>query len=434
MDERDDVWGVPVDAGSARDDGATTVVPRAAPPPSGPFERHTGTGVPEAPEVPHHGAAQGGVPLGRPQRRRTGALLATTAGLSLLLGVGGGVVGGAVADRFAGVATSPSAGPVVAADDAPAPAPRAPGSVAGVAAEVLPSVVSIEVASGQGSGTGSGFVIAEDGLVLTNNHVIAAAAAPGGGDVAVVFGDGTREEAELVGRTLRYDLAVLRIDRTGLTPLQFAPGDPVVGDPVVAVGAPLGLQSTVTSGIISAVDRPVTAGQGDESSYLNAVQTDAAINPGNSGGPLVDLSGRVVGINSAIAQIPTGAGGGSGSIGLGFAIPAEQAVRTSQEIIDTGEATFPRIGVVPDPAYDGQGVRVATDAAEATVTPGGTADRAGIAPGDVILEVNGRPVTEAVELVVAISSQRPGDTITLLVERDGQRRDVEMVLDETEAG
>ena len=412
----------------------TAELPRRAPdPPPGPFDGHDGPGVPHAPHVPPPGDRRR-----RSQRRGTGALVATVAGLSLLLGLGGGVAGAALVDRLGddgpATAVSPSGdGPVVAPgaarDGAPA---RDPGSVAGVAAAVLPSVVAIEVSAGQGQGSGSGFVIDPDGLILTNNHVIAAAL--DGGEVEVVFADGTREPAELVGRTARYDLAVLRVDRDGLTPLAFAEEEVVVGDPVIAIGAPLGLQSTVTSGIVSALDRPVSAGgqtEGDDPSFMNAVQTDAAINPGNSGGPLVDLEGRVVGINSAIAQAP---GSQGGNIGLGFAIPAEQAVRTSQEIVDTGEATFPLIGVVPDPTETEPGVLVATQADQPPVTPGGPADRAGIQPGDVILEVDGRPVDEFVELVVAITSQRPGDTITLVVQRDGETRDVDVLLDETEVG
>ncbi len=430
---------------SERDDPSaprTVELPRAAGgplpvPPPGPFDGHTGGGVPEADHLP----APATDPLaGRPQRRRGGALVAASAGSALLLGLGGGVAGAAIWDRLGGVDPAPvsspvGAGPVTARDDAPAPV-REPGTIAGVAAQVLPSVVSVEVETGQGAGSGSGFVIDEDGLVLTNNHVIAAAAE--GGEVSVVFLDGTRAQAELVGRTGRYDLAVLRVDRTGLEPLQFADGDPAVGDPVVAVGAPLGLQSTVTSGIVSALDRPVSAGEGtpdDPPSYMNAVQTDAAINPGNSGGPLVDLAGRVVGINSAIAQIPGGLGGSGGSIGLGFAIPAEQAVRTSQEIIETGVATYPSIGVSLDGAYSGEGVQVARapdPEGRPPVAPGGPAERAGMQPGDVVLAFEGRPVTEDVELIVAIVSQRPGDSVTLTVERDGERRDLELVLDSTE--
>ncbi|WP_225753830.1 S1C family serine protease [Actinotalea sp. Marseille-Q4924] len=304
--------------------------------------------------------------------------------------------------------------------------------VAGIAAAVLPSVVAIEVRGPEGAGTGSGFVLREDGYILTNSHVVSAADG-GGGQVVVVFADGSEEPAEIVGRTPEYDLAVIRVDRTGLTPLALADSDAVVvGDPVIAIGAPLGLQSTVTTGIVSALNRPVTAGNQDETAFINAIQTDAAINPGNSGGPLVDADGQVVGINSAIAQ-PPGLGAAGGSIGLGFAIPSNQARRTAEELIETGRATYPVIGVLLDGTYDGEGVRVATEPQPdlgQPVTPDGPADRAGIRPGDVILEIDGRPVTASDELIVAIRARAPGDAVTLTVRSGEEEREVRVVLDE----
>ena len=365
--------------------------------------------------------------------RRSGgvvALVATTSVLALVLGLGGGVAGAALWDRFGSGSGSGAAGaPVQRAplgtDQSPAPQP-APGSVAAVAAEVLPSVVTVEVETAQGGGSGSGFVVDASGLLLTNNHVVDGAVADG---VTVVLSDGTSLPATVVGRTVRYDLAVLRVDRTGLAPLKFASTALSVGDPVVAVGAPLGLQSTVTTGIVSALDRPVTAGdQPSSTSYMNAVQTDAAINPGNSGGPLVDLDGDVVGINSAIAAAPNSLGGQGGSIGLGFAIPAAQASRTAQEIIDTGRATYPVVGVVLENDYTGPGVQIGDP-----VAPGGPADKAGLEPGDVILAFDGTPVRENAELIVAITAQRPGDTATLSVAvRGGDPRDVTLELDASE--
>lgn len=305
--------------------------------------------------------------------------------------------------------------------------------VADIAAQVLPSVVAIEVRGGQAAGTGSGFVLQEDGYILTNSHVVAPAA--DGGRIAVVFSDGSEEAAQVVGRTVDYDLAVLRVDRSGLTPLALADSDAVVvGDPVVAIGAPLGLQGTVTTGIVSALNRPVSAGTAQETAFINAIQTDAAINPGNSGGPLVDATGQVVGINSAIAQ-PPGLGQAPGSIGLGFAIPSNQARRTAEEIIATGTATYPVIGALLDTRHTGEGVRVSAEpqGEQAPLTAGGPAERAGIRPGDVIVAIDGRPVTAPDELIVAIRARAPGDAVTLTVRGSAGERDVRVVLDQVES-
>jgi putative serine protease PepD len=371
------------------------------------------------------------VPVQRERRRRLG--FGVVVGL-VLLSLVAGALGGWGAQSL--LARADQGRPVDGA--LPAAVERDPASgelsdVAGVAAEVLPSVVAIQVRGPQGGGTGSGFVLREDGYILTNSHVVAAADG-GAAEVVVVFSDGSEEDAVIVGRTSDYDLAVIRVDRSGLTPLALGDSDDVVvGDPVIAIGAPLGLQGTVTTGIVSALNRPVSAGNQDETAFINAIQTDAAINPGNSGGPLVDAAGQVVGINSAIAQ-PPGLGAAGGSIGLGFAIPANQARRTAQELIETGRATYPVIGVVLDGSYTGEGVQVATGPQEGVgpaVTPGGPADRAGIRPGDVILAIDGRPVTESDELVVAIRARAPGDAVTLTVRTgDGEEREVRVVLDE----
>ncbi|MFC7406436.1 S1C family serine protease [Georgenia alba] len=307
---------------------------------------------------------------------------------------------------------------------------RPPDSVAGIAESVLPSTVYIEASGGQDATSGTGVVLREDGYLVTNNHVVAAAAEDG--TITVGFQDGSEEEAEVVGRTSDYDLAVLRVDRGGLEPLVLADSDGVVvGDPVVAVGAPLGLEGTVTTGIISALNRPVTAGSGQAPTFINALQTDAAINPGNSGGPLVDGNGEVVGINTAIAQA-SGTGGPAGSIGLGFAIPANQVRRTTEQIIATGEATYPIIGATLDATYDGEGVQVLqgdVDGNEA-ITADGPADQAGIRPGEVIVSIDGRPVTTPDELIVAIRARAPGDEIVLGVRRGGAVEDVTVTLGE----
>jgi putative serine protease PepD len=350
---------------------------------------------------------------------RTALLALAAAGIAVVAGAIGAVTGVVVADRL-GEAT-PETVTVVGADPAVL-AERPPDSVAGVASSVLASVVSVNV----DEGSGSGFVISRDGYILTNNHVVASAV--GGGTIEVGFFDGTTIPAIIVGRSPSYDLAVLQVERDDLTPVRI--GDSagvVVGDPVIAIGSPLGLESTVTSGIISALDRPVSAGGEGETSFINALQTDAAINLGNSGGPLVDAAGRVIGVNSAIASLTPGLA--PGSIGLGFAIPIDQAARTAEQIIATGEAVYPVMGVRLDRVYPGPGARIAADDADApAVEPDGPAENVGIEPGDVITRIEGRVIDSPEEMIVALRSEQPGDRITIVVERDGEVREVTLVL------
>ncbi|WP_145987859.1 S1C family serine protease, partial [Streptomyces hygroscopicus] len=314
---------------------------------------------------------------------------------------------------------------------------RAPGSVAGIAARSLPGVVTIHVRGGSEEGTGTGFVLDKRGHILTNNHVVEPAGT--GGDISVTFNSGQDADAEIIGRDAGYDLAVIKVNRvSGLTPLPLGNSDSVrVGDPVVAIGAPFDLAGTVTSGIISAKERPITAGgeeeDGSDVSYVDALQTDAPINPGNSGGPLVDSRARVIGINSAIraADDGSGLGGGQGgSIGLGFAIPINQGKRVAEELINTGRATHPVIGVTLDMGYTGDGARVNIEGAGGgePVTPGGPGDKAGIEAGDVITEVDGVRVHSGQELIVKIRSHRPGDRLRLTVERDGGEHTAELTL------
>jgi putative serine protease PepD len=223
-------------------------------------------------------------------------------------------------------------------------------------------------------------------------------------------------------------------DVQGLTALTLGNSDSVaVGDPVVAVGSPLGLAGTVTSGIISAKNRAVTAGgAGGETSYINAIQTDAAINPGNSGGPLVNLRGEVIGVNSAIASLRTDTvlGEPSGSIGLGFAIPINFARRIVEQLIDTGTATHPIIGVTLDPAYSGDGARIIDRPTRSgpAIVPDGPADQAGLQPGDVITELDGERISGSDELIVGIRSRQPGDKVELTVRRDGRDITLSVVL------
>lgn len=297
---------------------------------------------------------------------------------------------------------------------------RPPGSVADIAQRVLPSVVSISARSSNGGGTGTGFVIDSNGYILTNNHVISDAAVDGG-EIEVQLNDGTTLQASIVGRDSSYDLAVLKVSRAGLTALTFGNSDQVaVGDSVIAIGSPLGLSGTVTLGIVSAKDRAVTAGesQGD-SSFINAIQTDAAINPGNSGGPLVNSAGAVIGVNSAIATLGSSVlSSQAGSIGLGFAIPINQARKTAEQLIKNGKATYPVIGVSVDMQHAGDGAKIA-DTSNA-ILPGGPASKAGLRAGDLITTFDGRTITTPEELIVAIRSKNVGDRVEIEYIRSGK--------------
>ena len=304
--------------------------------------------------------------------------------------------------------------------------PRADDSIAGIAQAVLPVVVSIDVSSTQGSGTGSGFIIrstANESFVLTNNHVVDGAG--GSQDITVTFQDQTQETATIVGTDASYDLAVLRIDRGNLPVAALGDSDDVVvGDATIAIGSPLGLTGTVTSGIVSALNRPVTAGDATDVSFISAIQTDAAINPGNSGGPLVNSRGEVIGINSAIATTGSSVSGQSGSIGLGFAIPINQARRVATELIETGSSSYPVIGVQLDMSYEGQGALVQS------VVEGGPASETELAAGDVITAIDGVKVSDGTELVVRIRAKNPGDVVDLTLE-DGSVIEVTLGSDQT---
>ena len=363
-----------------------------------------------------------------------GALIAVAAVASLVAAILGGLFGGWLGatnrvdfsslDR--GQTTIPRAGAGATA--------RPSGSIAAIAAAALPSVVTIKVKGADGAGTGSGFVIDHDGHILTNNHVVAGAAA--GGSITVELSDGSQVDATVTGHDGSYDLAVIKIARTDLPPLTMGVSkDVVVGDPVIAVGAPLGLESTVTSGIVSALNRPVSpGGDGNTQSFINAIQTDAAINPGNSGGPLLDMQGHVIGVNSAIARVPGTTDTQSGNIGVGFSIPSDQAVKTAEQLIKTGKAQHPVIGVVLDRQYSGDGVRILqqkTASSGDPVDPNGPAGKAGIKAGDVIVEFDGRRVNAPDDLVVAIRAKNVGDHVTMKVRRGSQTISVTLVLSGT---
>jgi putative serine protease PepD len=301
---------------------------------------------------------------------------------------------------------------------------RAPDSIAALAARVIPAVVSISVKGSTGSGTGSGFFLDSDGFILTNNHVVESAARSG--TITVELSDGKKYRAKLIGRDGPYDLAVLKIDVVGAPTLQLGNSDTVqVGDAVIAIGSPLGLSGTVTSGIISSKNRAVTTGGGSgESSFINALQTDAAINPGNSGGPLVDATGAVIGVNSAIATL--GFGSQAGSIGLGFAIPINQAKKTTEQLIKTGSATYPIMGISVDTRYTGTGALITSEGVG--ITPGGPAAKAGLRAGDVIIEFDGSEVENSDELIVMIRSKNVGDKVKVKYKRGNLTREITLTL------
>jgi putative serine protease PepD len=350
-----------------------------------------------------------------------GAIIGLVAGAGLIA-VTAGVIGGGVGYLVARETLPASAISATPAIDSGVALPSVvPGSISEIAARVQPAVVQLNVTSPAGDGTGSGFVISEDGYIVTNHHVAGVAA--DGGTIEVAFSDGSTEPGRLVGSNPGYDIALVKVDKTGLTAVPLgSSGDLNVGDSVIAVGSPLGLTGTVTTGIVSALNRPVTAGGQGETAFINAIQTDAAINPGNSGGPLLNGNGEVIGVNSAIATMGTDAGGQAGSIGLGFAIPIDVAKRIVQEIQTTGASSTPIIGVELDMAFAGPGAQVGA------VTPGGPAATAGLQAGDLITAVNGTTVTDATQLIVTIRSNAPGDTVTLTVERNGQTAEIPVVL------
>jgi putative serine protease PepD len=304
---------------------------------------------------------------------------------------------------------------------------RADGSVESVADKVLPSVVQIEVAGPQGEGSGSGIILSEDGRILTNNHVVEVA--EGGGSLRVSFEDGTTATAQIVGTDPLTDTAVIQAEGvSGLTPATIGDSSSLsVGQDVVAIGSPFGLDATVTSGIVSALDRPVNVGTdaaGNATTYP-AIQTDAAINPGNSGGPLVDMNGAVVGINSSIRSVSSGTGE-AGSIGLGFAIPINEVLPIVDQIVAGETPTHARLGIS---VGDTDTQTVGEGAVIRQVNPGSAAEQAGLRPGDVVTRVDDRRITGADSLVATIRSYRPGDAVTVTYFRNGDTRTATLTLD-----
>ena len=379
-------------------------------------------------------------------RRWTAAVVAATA---FVFGGGGVAVGAELVNHNDG---SSLAGSGLTVGSASAVAlSNNPKSYAAIAARVLPSVVSINVTSQSESDTGSGIVLRSDGYILTNNHVVAAASS--GGSVSVTFNDGTNASAKIIGTDPLDDLAVIKVEKSGLTPATIGDSSKIqVGDSVLAVGSPLGLSGTVTSGIVSALNRPVETqdstpqpqlqspfgfgfGQNStpqtvtEPTVINAIQTDAAINPGNSGGALVDTAGEVIGINSAIASLGSSdLSGQSGNIGVGFAIPINQARVIASELIETGHATHPLLGVTLTNSTTADG---ADQAIVHTVEAGGPAAKAGIKGGDVITAIDGHATSGADAVIADVRSFQPGDKISVTYLRGGSTHTATVTLSES---
>ncbi|MGH3095645.1 MAG: S1C family serine protease [Streptosporangiales bacterium] len=394
------------------------------PPPSPPYRYH---------EVPAPTPSSTGPlpppPVGPPQKRKRprGAALAVVAIVAGL--VGGGAGGGIVYGLTDGTQSTTVSG-LPSSNNGHAPS----GAVTEVAGKVLPSTVSILTRSASSGAEGTGIIVSSSGQILTNNHVIAAAQQ--GARVTVSFHNGKSARATVVGTDPTTDLAVIKAQGvSGLTPATLGNSKSLeVGDPVVAVGSPLGLSGTVTSGIVSALHRPVqttgessggpqngAANQERTSAVLDAIQTDAAINPGNSGGPLVDMDGKVVGINSAIATLGGSMGGQSGSIGLGFSIPISEAWPIAQQLIKDGTASHALLGVRVSSAQSGNGAAIVA----VTAKP---AAEAGLQAGDVVTKVDNRFIDGPEGLVAAVRSYRPGDTVKVTYERGGSTHTTEVTL------
>lgn len=354
--------------------------------------------------------------LGR--RRGMGTVVMISVLSALLAGALGGALGYAFAVRggVGGGGTTLGAAPA----SPPAGAQRPPDSLAGVAERLLPSVVTVRVTGSGSSSVGSGFVVTADGYAITNDHVVGEDAR----QASVMFSDGSTAPAEVVGKDPESDVAVIKISKTGLQPVEFGDSDAIaVGDPVLAIGSPLALANTVTAGIVSAVDRTIEANEGGGPvRYYAAIQTDAAVNQGNSGGPLVDSGGRVIGVNSVIKSLSEDEEA-AGNIGLAFAIPINQAKRIAQDIIDTGTARRTVIGAsVGDNGRSASGVRL--DALE----PGGPAASAGLAVGDVLLKIDGHTLEEPADLIALVRKYAPGSVVTVEFRRGSASRSASVTL------
>jgi putative serine protease PepD len=423
-----DDWGDP--SGRARQDTAIFTSPGAPPPPPsqafgmGPGWAPPPGGAGDPGSFGGPGGFGGALPPAR-SGPRTGTMVVLALVIALLASTLG-----SLGTYFLTRPASSSHDPSFDLGKAPSGSNiRPPESIAGVAAKVLPSVVSLTVEGGTSAATGSGFLI-KGGYVVTNNHVVAGAASSGQSQsqIQIQFNNRKSTPGRVVGVDPESDLAVVKPEETfGAPEITLGNSDNVVvGDPVIAIGSPLGLTGTVTSGIVSSLNRPVQAGEENSSdtTWLSAVQTDAAINPGNSGGPLVNTNGEVIGVNSAIATLGRSVGGQSGSIGLGFAIPVNHARRVAQELIATGSAKKSRIGVTIDSTFQGAGVKIAAESKQGIqpIEPNGPAAQAGLKPGDVILEIDGIVLQDGNELIALIRNKAPGEKLTVKFQRGGQEK------------
>lgn len=358
-----------------------------------------------------------------PTRRRRGWVWAVVAVVVAL--IAGGLLGWGV-----GRSSATTTAPASSANDQKVSACDA----ITVSNDVLPAIVTVSAIGSEGGGTGTGEIISKDGYIVTNNHVISGAV--DGGTISVLTSGGVQASAELVGRDPRSDLAVLKVAESSSLPT-VPWGDSakvVVGQPVVALGAPLGLSGTVTSGIVSALGRtvPVPGDNGQTAILANSIQTDASINPGNSGGALVDCSGDLIGINSAIATVPNSAGqAGGGSVGIGFAIPSDFAHSIVDQIIASGHVTYPYFGlsVAPIPPAAAQRLKVSDGLYVISVVPGGPSAQAGIQAGDVIVEVDGKPATNADALAETVMTTKAGETVDVTYVRDGETKKATVTLE-----
>ncbi|MFE5602700.1 S1C family serine protease [Streptomyces coelicoflavus] len=370
-------------------------------------------------------------PAPKPGRGR-GGLVAGALIAALVAGGLGGGLGYTLAKNNDGNGST-----TVSASDTGGSVKRAAGTVAGVAAKALPSTVTIQAEGSNGEGgTGTGFVFDKEGHIVTNNHVVAEAV--DGGKLSATFPNGKKYEAEVVGHAQGYDVAVIKLENapSDLKPLPLGDSDKVVvGDSTIAIGAPFGLSNTVTTGIISAKNRPVASSDGSadsKASYMSALQTDASINPGNSGGPLLDAQGNVIGINSAIQSTSNGGfgTGQAGSIGLGFAIPINQAEFVAQQLIKNGKPVYAKIGASVSLEETTNGAKLTEQGVGGSdpVEKGGPADDAGLKPGDVITKLDDRVIDSGPTLIGEIWTHKPGDEVTVTYERGGRQHTTEVTL------